>query len=91
MLASRLRATGESTTSGLSRMTRNPPALMMPACIRAETGVGASIVSGSQLWKGNWADLVMAASTNRAPIAETKNDLAADCSCRATALAKTSV
>ena len=49
IIASRLRAAGESTSSGLSRITRNPPALIMPACIRAETGVGASIVSGSQL------------------------------------------
>ena len=49
MIASMLRQAGESTSSGLSRMMRNPPALIMPACIRAETGVGASIVSGSQL------------------------------------------
>ena len=37
---------------------------MMPACIRAETGVGVSIVSGSQVWKGNWADLVIAPTAN---------------------------
>ena len=37
---------------------------MMPACISAETGVGASIVSGSQLWNGNCADLVSAAATD---------------------------
>ena len=42
-------AAGDSVTSGLSRMMRKPPALMMPACINAETGVGVSIVSGSQL------------------------------------------
>ena len=61
--ASTSRATCESDTIGLRRSTRNPPALMIPACIRAETGVGASIVSGSQLWKGNCADFVIAPST----------------------------
>ena len=62
------RRPARATTSGLSRITRKPPALMMPACIRAETGVGASIVSGSQLWKGTWADLVIAPSTSSRPI-----------------------
>jgi len=37
----------------------------MPACIRAETGVGVSIVSGSHPWKGNWADFSTAASTRK--------------------------
>ena len=48
-----LREAGEKVMRGLKRTTRNPPALTIPACIRAETGVGASMVSGSQLWKGN--------------------------------------
>jgi hypothetical protein len=60
-------ASGTRTISGANRNSNAPPALMTPACIRAETGVGASIVSGSQLWNGNWADLVSAATaTSRA-------------------------
>ena len=68
-IASKSSATCESVTRGLRRMMRKPPALMIPACIRADTGVGASIVSGSQLWKGNCADLVIAPSTKRIPAA----------------------
>ena len=30
---------------------------IVAACIRAETGVGPSIASGSQTCSGNWADL----------------------------------
>jgi hypothetical protein len=30
---------------------------IVAAWMRAETGVGPSIASGSQTWKGNWADL----------------------------------
>ena len=63
--ASKVRAEGVSTTSGLSRRIRKPPALMMPACINAETGVGVSIVSGSQLWNGNCADFSIAHSAIR--------------------------
>ena len=29
---------------------------MVAACIKAETGVGPSIASGSQTWRGSWAD-----------------------------------
>ncbi len=39
----------------------------MAAWIRAETGVGPSIASGSQTWSGNWALLPIApANTSRA-------------------------
>ena len=38
---------------------------MMPACMKAETGVGVSMVSGSQLWNGNWADFSAAQAVNR--------------------------
>lgn len=54
--------------SGFRRMIRIPPALMIPACIRADTGVGVSIVSGNQLWNGNCADLSSAANTRSAQI-----------------------
>jgi len=28
---------------------------MVAACIRADTGVGPAMASGSQTWRGNWA------------------------------------
>jgi len=34
-----------------------PAVTMVAAWMRAETGVGPSIASGSQMWNGNWADL----------------------------------
>ena len=40
---------GDRTMSGLNLIKRNPPAEMRPACIRAETGVGVSSVSGNQV------------------------------------------
>ena len=42
----------------------------MAAWIRAETGVGPSIASGSQTWSGNWAHLPIApANTSSATTA----------------------
>ena len=39
----------------------NTPAVtMVAAWMRAETGVGPSIASGSQVWSRNWADLPIA-------------------------------
>ena len=63
--ANRPEAKGAAAKIGASRTTRYPPALTIPACMNAETGVGVSIVSGSQLWKGNWADLRMAQPAKR--------------------------
>jgi len=34
----------------------------------AEIGVGASMASGSHVWKGNWADFAAAAARNAKPI-----------------------
>src|SRR6476659_1354485 len=53
---------------GLARATGYTPALtIVAAWIRAETGVGPSIASGSQTWSGNWALLPTApAKMNRA-------------------------
>ena len=43
-------------------MIRNIPAVtIVAAWIRADTGVGPSIASGSQLCKPNWADFPAAA------------------------------
>ncbi|MCE7976170.1 MAG: hypothetical protein DYH03_03175 [Nitrospira sp. NTP1] len=39
---------GAKLKRGANRFTRKPPALTIPACIKAETGVGASIVPTSQ-------------------------------------------
>src|SRR6185437_6695349 len=41
---------------GLARAMRYTPALtIVAAWMRADTGVGPSIASGSQTWSGNWA------------------------------------
>ena len=48
-----------SPNSGASRLIRKPPALMIPACNSACTGVGAYSERGSQTCMGNWADLLM--------------------------------
>ena len=40
---------------------------MVAAWIRAETGVGPSIASGSQVCRKNWADLPMAPMNSRKP------------------------
>ena len=64
--ASVSRTRGLAAKRGLRRTTRNPPALMIPACIRAETGVGVSMVSGSQPWNGSCADLSNAAAPSNA-------------------------
>ena len=50
-----------AANSGKARATRNTPATtMVAAWIRALTGVGPSIASGSQTWKGTCADFPMA-------------------------------
>ena len=45
-----------------------PAFTIVAAWISAEMGVGASIASGSQVWKGNWADFAAAAARNPNPI-----------------------
>ena len=54
-------AAGASSKSGDSRATMNTPAVtMVAAWISAETGVGPSIASGSQVCSRNCADLPIA-------------------------------
>ena len=54
-------AVGASANSGDSRATMNTPAVtMVAAWISAETGVGPSMASGSQVCSRNCADLPMA-------------------------------
>src|SRR3954462_12822965 len=63
-------ASGAAAKIGFVRATRYTPALtIVAAWIRALTGVGPSIASGSQTWRGNWALLPIApAKTSRAMI-----------------------
>jgi hypothetical protein len=59
----------ENSNSGEQRATRNTPAVtMVAAWIRAETGVGPSMASGSQTWSGICADLPMAPMNSRMQI-----------------------
>ena len=54
-------AVSDVTKIGYSRATRNTPATtIVAACIRALTGVGPSIASGSHTCSGNCADLPIA-------------------------------
>ncbi len=55
------RAVVESSKSGERRATITTPAVtMVAAWMRAETGVGPSIASGSHVWSRNCADLPIA-------------------------------
>src|SRR5215218_5861540 len=48
------------------RVIRYTPAVtMVAAWIRADTGVGPSMASGSQVWRKNWADLPIAPMNSR--------------------------
>ena len=55
-----------SSNNGERRATMNTPAVtMVAAWMSAETGVGPSMASGSQVWSRNWADLPMAPMKRR--------------------------
>src|SRR2546430_469652 len=63
-------ATGANSYSGDIRATRNTPAVtIVAAWISADTGVGPSIASSSQVWSGNCADLPHAPRSSNNPIA----------------------
>src|SRR4030042_1504856 len=58
MPATTVRAVSEPMNIGNIRATRNTPAVtMVDEWIRALTGVGPSMASGSHTWSGNCADL----------------------------------
>src|SRR3990172_8583994 len=58
MMATTARLRGAALKRGLERATMYTPAVtMVAAWIRAETGVGPSMASGSQTYSGIWADL----------------------------------
>ena len=62
----RVRAAGAYSNRGDMRATRKTPAVtIVAAWIRAETGVGPSIASGSQVWRPSWADLPIAPMNSR--------------------------
>ena len=51
-------AAGARSNRAPVRATMNTPAVtMVAAWMRAETGVGPSMASGSHTYSGNWADL----------------------------------
>ena len=61
MTTTTILASGASSNMGDMRATRNTPAVtIVAAWMRAETGVGPSIASGSQVCSRNCADLPMA-------------------------------
>ena len=60
---------GAYSSKGDDRSSRYTPAVTsVAAWIKAETGVGPSIASGSQVCRPNWADLPIAASKSSRPI-----------------------
>ncbi len=52
-------------------MRYTPAVTMVAAWIRAETGVGPSMASGSQVWSGSWADLAKAPTSSSRQMATT--------------------
>src|SRR5437763_9065113 len=59
-------AAGACSNSGHMRAIRYTPAVtIVAAWISAETGVGPSMASGSQVWSGTWADLANAPTSSR--------------------------
>ncbi|MBA7700814.1 hypothetical protein ES703_109538 [subsurface metagenome] len=58
MIATVVSASIEWAKRGKVRATRKTPAAtIVAAWIKALTGVGPSMASGSHTWSGNWADL----------------------------------
>ncbi|MCY1301954.1 hypothetical protein D9M70_515920 [compost metagenome] len=66
MIVTTVSASGDSSKSGDMRATRKTPAVtMVAAWISAETGVGPSMASGSQVCSRNCADLPIAPMKSR--------------------------
>ncbi len=75
---------GASTNSAFDRATIYTPAVtMVAAWIRAETGVGPSIASGSQTYSGSWADLPQAPTNSNSVAAVMMGSPMAKCPLRA--------
>ena len=74
-------ASGAEANSSFARATRYTPALtIVAAWMRADTGVGPSIASGSQTWSGNWALLPMAPANTSSAVANSGIGLASPAS-----------
>jgi hypothetical protein len=72
MPATTSNATPDASKRGNIRATRyTPAATMVAAWMRALTGVGPSMASGSHTWKGNWADFPIAPVKRRRAAAVT--------------------
>ena len=68
-MVTRLSAVSDRAKIGLHRATRKTPAVtMVAAWMRALTGVGPSMASGSQTCSGSCADLPMAPQKSRMAI-----------------------
>ncbi len=82
-IAARCWTSGAASNTGLVRQMRYTPAVtIVAAWIRAETGVGPSIASGSQVWSGICADLATApprrpSATSVTTVSESSPDSAA--------------
>src|SRR3546814_13924452 len=64
-------AVGLASNIGDRRHTMNTPAVtIVAAWISAETGVGPSIASGSQVWRPNCADLQIGSASCRARLGQ---------------------
>ena len=60
-----------SAMIGFIRVSRYTPAVtMVAAWMRADTGVGPAMASGSQMCSGNWADLPAAPTSSSTTMAE---------------------
>ena len=60
-----------AANSGLTRTSRYTPAVtIVAAWMRADTGVGPAIASGSHTYSGNCADLPAAPSISKSTMAE---------------------
>ena len=78
-MATTASAIGASSNSGDSRATMNTPAVtMVAAWIRAETGVGPSMASGSQVCSRNCADLPIAPMNSSRQIERQRVDVHAE-------------
>ena len=68
MKVTKVSVSGAASNMGDRRQTMNTPAVtIVAAWIRADTGVGPSIASGSQTCSGNWADFPMAPQNTPIP------------------------
>ena len=57
-----------SNTTCIRFRSTTPEVTIVAAWMSAETGVGPAIASGSQKYRGNWADLPIAPTKSRSPM-----------------------